>query len=292
MDTETVTRPPHSSEPSRPAPSRRHGWRWLALAVVVPVLLAGAGLWWFVLRHDTPAAVDLDQALAGIESTPTPATTAVTATTAATANAATPAAGAADGTWKVDRSITNAQGSGSFTGFRIDEVLVSVGRATAVGRTPSVDGTITVSGTTVTAAQIAADLTDITTNDSRRDTAVQRALATSRYPDATFVLTQAIQVGSVPTDGQRITVPATGDLTIHGVTSQVTIELQAQLQGDVLVVVGSAPLALADYAVTAPTAPVVASVADEGTFEFQLYFRRRRRGTTEAAGSSTPVPAA
>ena len=103
---------------------------------------------------------------------------------------------------------------------------------------------------------------------------MQRALATSRYPNATFVLTQPIQVGSVPADGQRITVAATGDLTIRGVTRSVTVELQAQLQGDVLVVVGSAPVALADFGVTAPTAPVVASVEDEGTFEFQLYFRR------------------
>ena len=276
METRTVARPPHPSEPRPPAPSRRRRWRWVALALAVPVLLAAAGLWWIVLRHDTPAAVNLDEALAGIEAAPmTPAPAlAAPATTAPAAAPAAPAAGAGDGTWRVDLSITNAQGSGSFTGFRIGEVLVSVGKATAVGRTPSVDGSVTVSGSTVTAAQIAADLTDITTNDSRRDSAVQRALATSRYPNATFVLTRPITVGAAPADGRRITVPATGDLTIRGVTKSVTIELQAQLQGDVLVVVGSAPVVLADYGVTAPTAPVVASVEDEGTFEFQLYFRR------------------
>ena len=277
METRTVARPPHPSEPPPPAPSRRRRWRWLALAVAVLVLLAAAGLWWFVLGHDTPAAVDLDEALAGIEAAPmtsAPAAAAPATTSAVAAAPAAPAAGGADGTWRVDPSITNAQGSGSFTGFRIDEVLVSVGKATAVGRTPSVEGSVTISGSTVTAAQIAADLTDITTNDSRRDSAVQRALATTRYPNATFVLTQPITVGSPPADGQRITVPATGDLTIRGVTKSVTIELQAQLQGDVLVVVGSAPVVLADYGVTAPTAPVVASVEDEGTFEFQLYFRR------------------
>jgi polyisoprenoid-binding protein YceI len=261
-----VTRPSRLAEPA-PAPKKR--WRWVALAATTAVLLAGAGLWYFVLRHDAPAAVDLDQALAGIEA---PATTVPPASTATTAAAATTAA--TDGTWRVDPSITNAQGTGSFTGFRIDEVLVSVGSTTAVGRTTTVDGTLTVSGSTVSAAQISADLTDITTNDSRRDDAVQRALSTTRYPNATFVLTQPIQVGSVPADGQRISVPATGDLTIRGVTRQVTIELQAQLQGDVLVVVGSAPVALADFGVTAPTAPVVASVEDQGTFEFQLYFRR------------------
>lgn len=264
----TVTRPPRPAEPA-PAPKKR--WRWVALAAATAVLLAGAGLWYFVLRHDAPPAVDLDQALAGIEAS---ATTLAPATTAAPATATAPAPSVGNGTWRVDPSITNAQGTGSFTGFRIDEVLVSVGSTTAVGRTTTVDGTLTVSGSTVSAAQISADLTDITTNDSRRDDAVQRALSTTRYPKATFVLTQPIQVGSVPAEGQRITVPATGDLTIRGVTRPVTIDLQAQLQGDILVVVGSAPVVLADYGVTAPTAPVVASVEDEGTFEFQLYFRR------------------
>jgi polyisoprenoid-binding protein YceI len=263
----------HPSPPSPPRPPRR--WRWLALAMAIPVLLGGLALWWFVLRHNTPAAVNLDQAIAGIEATVPSSDPAVTTAGAGLAPASAPAATAiADGTWTIDRTITNAQGTGSFAGFRIDEVLVSVGSTTAVGRTPSVEGSVTVSGSTVSAAQITADLTDVTTNDSRRDDAVQRALATSRYPNATFVLTQPIRLASTPADGERITVLATGDLTIRGVSQTVTVDLQAQMQGHVLVVVGSAPVRLADFGVTAPTAPIVASVSDAGTFEFQLYFRR------------------
>jgi polyisoprenoid-binding protein YceI len=267
MNGTTLTRP---SPPSPPNARRR--WRWLALAVAIPVLLAGLALWWFVLRHDTPAAVNLDQAIAGIESTAP--TSAPAATTAESVPVPAPATTGAAGTWTVDRTITNAQGTGSFAGFRIDEVLVSVGSTTAVGRTPSVEGSVTVTGSTVSAAQITADLTDVTTNDSRRDDAVQRALSTTRFPNATFVLTQPITLASTPAEGERITVPATGDLTIRGVTRTATVDLQAQMQGDVLVVVGSAPVRLADFGVTAPTAPIVASVADAGTFEFQLYFRR------------------
>ena len=267
MNVTTMTHPP---PPSPPRLRRR--WRWLALAVAIPVLLGGLALWWFVLRHDTPPAVSLDQAIAGIEA-PVPSS-APAATTAEPVPATAPATSRADGTWTVDRTITNAQGTGSFAGFRIDEVLVSIGSTTAVGRTPTVDGSVTVSGSTVSAAQVTADLTDVTTNDSRRDDAVQRALSTSRFPNATFVLTQPIRLESIPAEGERITVPATGDLTIRGVTRSVTVDLQAQVQGDVLVVVGSAPVRLADFGVTAPTAPVVASVSDAGTFEFQLYFRR------------------
>lgn len=145
--------------------------------------------------------MNLDQAIAGIEATaPSSAPAAPTADSA-------PATSRTDGTWTVDRTITNAQSTGSFAGFRIDEVLVSVGSTTAVGRTPSVDGTVTVSGSTVSAAQITADPTDVTTNDPGRDDAVQRALATTRFPDATFVLTQPITLASTPADGERITVP-------------------------------------------------------------------------------------
>jgi len=76
----------------------------------------------------------------------------------------------------------------------------------------------------------------------------------------------------VPVEGQRITAAATGDLTIHGVTREVILDIQAQLQNDVLVVVGSTNVAFPDYGVTAPTAPVVASVDDHGVVEVQLYF--------------------
>jgi polyisoprenoid-binding protein YceI len=267
MSMRILTRP-SPSQPAGPAPRRRSPLlRRLAVVVALPVLLAAFALWWFVLRHDTPSAVSLDQALSGIEA---PAPT----TAATTGPAPTAAPLATDGTWTIDRTITNAQGTGSFAGFRIDEVLVGVGSTTAVGRTTTVDGSITASGSTLTAAHVTADLTDITTNDSRRDDAVQRALSTSRYPEATFVLTQPVDVGTVPASGQKIDLAATGDLTIRGVSRTVTVDLQAQVQGDILVVVGSAPVTLADYGVTAPTAPVVASVADHGTFEFQLYFKK------------------
>ena len=86
------------------------------------------------------------------------------------------------------------------------------------------------------------------------------------------MLTQPVTVGSVPAEGQRINVAATGDLTIRGVTRSVTLDLQAQLQNGVLVVVGSTDVQFSDYGVTAPSAPIVASVDDHAVVEFQLYF--------------------
>jgi polyisoprenoid-binding protein YceI len=262
MRTQTELRPTRPVAARRPLPvadppHRGRRWRWLLAAVLAPLVLAVGGLWYFVLRRDAPPVATLDQAVAGVQ---------------ASANGAV--ASTVDGTWTIDGTITNTQGTGSYTGFRVNEVLSGVGSTTAVGRTPSLEGKFTVDGSTLTAATVTADLTAITSNDSRRDNAIQQALATSRYPTATFVLTTPVDVGAVPAEGQPIDIAATGDLTIHGVTRAVTIPLQAQLQNGVLVVVGTTEVSFADYGVTAPSAPIVASVENHATVELQLYLTK------------------
>ncbi|MFP5318975.1 MAG: YceI family protein [Acidimicrobiia bacterium] len=262
----STTDPIRPPTPDLSAP--RRPWRWIGLGALAAVAVGAFAVWYLVLRTDAPDEVDLGAAVQGI--TPPAGDQA-----ASTPSGNTSDNSGVDGTWTVDRSVANAEGTGSFGGFRVNEQLVGVGAATAVGRSRTVEGTLTVDGTTVTAASVTVDLTAITTNDSRRNDAVQRALATSQFPRATFTLTQPVSVGSVPAEGQRIDVKATGDLTIKGVTKRVTVDLSAQLEGDVLVAVGSTPVTFADFGVRAPTAPIVASVEDHGVMEFQLYFTKR-----------------
>jgi polyisoprenoid-binding protein YceI len=52
--------------------------------------------------------------------------------------------------------------------------------------------------------------------------------------------------------GQTVTVEATGDLTIHGTTKELTIPLQARVVNDHIAVVGSAPLTFTDFGITMP----------------------------------------
>lgn len=68
--------------------------------------------------------------------------------------------------------------------------------------------------------------------------------------------------------------PGVGDLTIHGVANRLDVPLQAQLVGDVIVVVASAEVVFADYGVQTPSAAIVVSVEDHGTVELQLFFTR------------------
>ena len=152
--------------------------------------------------------------------------------------------------------------------------VYGIGSTTAVGRTPAVSGTMTIDGTKLTATNITADMTQLTTNNSRRDGPARQALGTSQFPSATFVLTSPIDLGDAASTGAKTQVTATGDLTVHGVTKSVEIPLEAQLTGDTVVVVGSLPVTFSDFGITAPTAPIVLSVDDHGTMELQLFFTR------------------
>ena len=144
----------------------------------------------------------------------------------------------------------------------------------AVGRTPDVSGELTMSGDSMSTATIEVQLTTITSDRPRRDPAIQTSLQTSTFPTATFELTEPVALPSTPTEGASYDVTAKGNLTIHGVSKPVEIALQAKLQNGVIVVVGTTPFTFSEFGLTPPRAPVVLSVADHGTIEFQLFFTK------------------
>jgi polyisoprenoid-binding protein YceI len=134
---------------------------------------------------------------------------------------------------------------------------------------------MTVASGKVTGVDVEVDLRTLDSDSDRRDGALRtRGLESERFPTATFALTEPVTLPPALGDGERASASATGDLTIHGVTNRVTIVLQAELRGDRTVVVGSAPVTLADYGIDPPTGFSVLSISDDGTFEFQLFFAR------------------
>ncbi len=237
---------------------------------VVALLLVGGGIFWF-LRDDAPDEVNLDTAAQGVTTTTADEST----TTTAGGGTATP--DGIDGTWSVDTStgaFDYESATGTFVGFRISEELASIGSTEAVGRTNAVSGSMTISGTTVTDASFTVDMTQITTNESRRDNRVQSALHTQQNPNATFTLTEPIELGADAASGAEVTATAKGDLTINGVTKAVEFPLQAKLVDGTVVVVGSLDVTFSDFGVEVPSAPVVLSVDDHGTLELQLLLTR------------------
>lgn len=235
-----------------------------AVAVVVVAAGAFAG-WWLFLRDDAPPEVDLGRAVESVGDDPASGTADLSA--------------GVEGSWTVvtDTSSFDFDDTAavSFVGFRVEEELASIGSATAVGRTPAVRGSITIEGTTLAEARFEADMTAITTNESRRDGRVRSALDTGRFPTATFELTEPVELGEAAAGGGPVSVTAVGDLTIRGVTRSVEFPLDAQLAPNgQIVVTGSMPIVFDDYGVAVPSAPVVLSADDHGVVEVQLFLSR------------------
>jgi polyisoprenoid-binding protein YceI len=214
-------------------------------------------------------------ALAGA---PAPALAQSAAPSAAVAGSVAPAA-ALDGTWTVDPSLGSFDYAadvftGSWVGYRVQEELAGVGGTEAVGRTPDVTGSITLSGTTLANAQLSADLTTLQSDESMRDGQLGRqGIQTDQFPTATFVLTQPIELGTIPEENVAFDITAVGDLTIHGVTQNVSIPLAAIRSGDIVGVSGSLTFIWADFGMEQPTSMRVVSLADEVTMELQVFFR-------------------
>ena len=196
----------------------------------------------------------------------------------ATADQTADSLGGLDGVWTVqvadDAGDLQGEPTVSFAGFRVDEVLNSIGDFTAVGRTADVAGSIELSNTALMAATVEVTMSTLRTDNSFRDGRIYGALNTSEYPQAIFTLVEPVALPAGMADGEPFSGSAEGDLTIKGVTNRVAFDLQAQLVGDIIVAVGSSDVVFSDYGVTAPTAPVVVSVEDHGIMEFQLLFTR------------------
>jgi polyisoprenoid-binding protein YceI len=169
------------------------------------------------------------------------------------------------GEWSVE--------SGSYAGYRVDEVLNGTD-VTVVGRTEQVTGTLQVDGLSLTAAEITVDVASIETDSGNRDDYFRdTAVRVDEHPTATFVLTDAVIADTEPVVGEVQTVQATGELTLAGVTQTVTVELQAVLNGDTGEVAGSIPVTFADFGVEAPNLGFV-SVEPAGFIEFSLQLAR------------------
>jgi polyisoprenoid-binding protein YceI len=244
----------------------------LLLLVVLAVALVGAGAAYF-LGRDVPEAVDLERAIAAAPVTGGSEGGASGEAAAPVAADDAPLADAS-GTWVIDTSVApfdTATGSGTWVGYRIDEELSGVGAFTAVGRTPEVSGSITIDGPTVTSATVDAVLTGLQSDNGSRDGRI-RSLFSGR--DARFTLTEPLSFGAIPEPGQSIAVSATGLLRIGDIEQPVVMEIAATVLQGRLVIAGSTQVALADFAVTVPSAPIVLSVSDVATIELQLYLTR------------------
>jgi polyisoprenoid-binding protein YceI len=230
---------------SRPWIRRRTRWLVGGLAVLVLLVVGGPFVYIHFIEGKAPKKLSL-----ATTTGPTPAS---------------PAGinGPVTGTWNAT--------SASQLGYRVQEVLFGQSN-TAVGRTNAVTGHITIEGTTVTSASFSVDMTKVTSDQSRRDNSFEnRIMDVSTYPTASFVLSQPIELGSIPPAGTTVAPRATGNLTLRGTTRPVAIDLSARRTGNMIEVNGSLPIKFSDWNIPNPSFGPV-TTQDHGTLEFLLVF--------------------
>jgi polyisoprenoid-binding protein YceI len=220
--------------------------------VVVLVLALGGGYLLFTSRtSDSPPPAALD---------PAPSTTTGQATGTTQA----------DGTWRV------SDDGSSYVGYRVKEQLAFLDSPNeAVGRSNAVTGTMEVAGDTVEAVRVEADLTQLTSDETRRDNAIrERGLESARYPTATLELAEPIRLATAPVQGQEVRGQGRGRLTVHGVTREVDLDLQGRWTGETIQVVGQLPVRMSDYQIEPPRFGPVVSIEDSLAVDFNLVFER------------------
>lgn len=231
----------------RPDPSERGGIASKLIIVVVVLAAAAFAIYWFVIRSEPAAKPKITQ---------TPVVE----------------GGTVDGTWDVSQGI----GEGTFVQYRVHEKFVDgLVDNEATGTSTDVTGTMTITGTEVTGIEVTANLKALKSDDGFRDNAItDRGLETNKFPTASFAATEPITLPGAPTKGTTVKVSANGDLTLHGVTKPVTIELEGRWNGETIQVIGELPILFSDYGITAPTSFRVAEVDDNGFMEVQLVFTK------------------
>ena len=205
------------------------------------------------MRDDAPESLSIDD---------------VTGDSSASATETTAAAATFD-----DPSGEWSTTDGSVVGYRVKEILFGQD-VEAVGRTSSVTGVLSISGTRVNRAEFEVDMATITSDSDRRDGQFNgRIMDVATYPTASFALSSPIELPDNALSGNVITAKATGDLTLRGLTKPVDLDIQAQVKGATVQVVGSITIEFDAWGIPDPSFSG-AQVEPRGVLEFSLVFSR------------------
>ena len=236
------------------ADTLKRRWKWLLVIVplaIVVLLVGGAFVYIHFIEPDPAPELAFSSVAPGASAG------------SDAGDASATAAGKIDGTWKVT--------TGSEVQYRVHETLSGLDNE-ATGSTTAVTGQLTFAGTTVNTASFTVDMTTFSSDESQRDGQFRgRIMNTSKFPTSTFELTKPIDMTSIPDNLTEVTVTATGKLTMHGTTNEITFPLKARRNGSKLEANGTIPITFSDYGINNPSGGP-ARVGDNGDLEFLLIF--------------------
>ena len=175
-----------------------------------------------------------------------------------------------DGQWHV---VEGKNPNITSVGFTFSEILPGDERVTS-GSTGYVTGEAEISDSTLNSAMIEVDMNELSTDRDVRDVNMKDKLfETSKFPTATFALTEPVDVSQLPEDGTAGLIDVTGELTIKDHTELVDAQFQALRDGEMLIVSGEVEINREDFGVHSPDL-IAAKIAENGTVDIRLSFSK------------------
>jgi len=170
--------------------------------------------------------------------------------------------------------------TGSRARYKVREQLAGISfPSDAVGTTEGLTGVIVINpdgSVDASASKITVDLKTLTSDQQMRDGYVQnRTLETAKFPTLDFVPKKVVGLpaGALPTTGQA-GFQLVGDMTLHGVTAEVTWNMVATFANDAVAGRGTTTLTFEQFKMTKPTLARLMSVEDK--IELEIEFRSQR----------------
>ena len=166
--------------------------------------------------------------------------------------------------------ITFVIGEGSEATFTVEEQLSRLPLPNdAVVRTTAISGELHLDGRP---SVIRIDLHQLSSDQRLRDRYVRDRMFPND-PIATFAVTELGQLPDGFTDGETVTGPVTGLLTLRGITVPLSFELEARDDEDVLFGLGRTTFTWSDFEMRPPNIAGRIQVKDEVTVEILLAAR-------------------
>jgi polyisoprenoid-binding protein YceI len=162
--------------------------------------------------------------------------------------------------------------------FQIEEVLAGSPN-TVIGTTHKVAGVIRLDLARPAASQvgpITVETGTLVTDNSFRNRAISNfILQSGKYPLATFTSTALAGMPASMAVGATFKFTLTGDLTLRDITKPVTFEVAVTAEAaDRISGKATATVRRADFALTIPSVPQVASVSEDVRLEFDFTAQR------------------
>lgn len=151
----------------------------------------------------------------------------------------------------------------------------NLGLVTAIGRTSAIEGEFQVDfqdgQLNLAGGRFVVDLRTLTSNERRRDQRIREQwLESNTYPLAEFSPTDIEGFPAGAAEGQDISFKINGDMTIHQVTTPLTFDTTARLDGDTLTGTATTRLFMRDFGFDPPEILGMLKVTDgvEVTVQF------------------------